>query len=326
MARYGVSRLAAAAALAIAAPLAAQAPARAETGAEPPADDHAIDRDRYERLTVPVTIAGAGPYRFLIDTGAQATVVTHRIVDDLALPRRGRAMLVAMGSAQMVDLVEVDELRFADRSVTGLLSPLLHSANIGADGILGLDSLQDLRVLIDFREERMQVADAATLGGNAGYEIIVRARRKLGQMVITDALVDNVRVAVVVDTGAQTTLGNSALLRKLRARDMGEITSMDVHGTQVVSDLSYARELEIGGMTMGNVPIGFADSPTFAALGLGRRPALILGIGNMRVFDRVAIDFARRQILFDIPGRHDPSRARAMFMSGRPIPAGPGRP
>ena len=79
-------------------------------------------------------------------------------------------------------------------------------------------------------------------------------------------------------------------------------------------------------MTMGNVPIGFADSPTFAALGFAKRPALILGIGNMRVFDRVAIDFARRQILFDIPGRHDPSRARAMFMSGGPIPGEPGSP
>ena len=54
----------------------------------PAPTDQAIDRDRYERLTVPVMIDGQGPYRFLIDTGAQATVVTHRIVDDLGLPAR----------------------------------------------------------------------------------------------------------------------------------------------------------------------------------------------------------------------------------------------
>ncbi len=319
MARPTLSFLAPlAACLALAAPAAAQAPQDSEPDSAEPAEDHALDRDRYERLTVPVTIDGEGPYRFLIDTGAQATVVTHRIANDLALPRRGTAMLVAMGSAERVDLVEVDELSFADRSITGLLSPLLHAGNIGADGILGLDSLQDLRVLIDFREERMHVADAETLGGNSGYEIIVRARRKLGQMVITDARLDNIRIAVVIDTGAQNSTGNRALLRKLRSRLAGEIVSTDVHGTHILSDLSYARELEIGGLTMGNVPIGFTESPTFEALGLARRPALILGIANMRVFDRVAIDFARRQILFDIPGRTDPSRARAMFMSRQP--------
>ena len=281
-------------------------------------EEAAIARDRYERMTVPVTIDGSRPYRFLIDTGAQATAVTYRIVDDLQLPLRGTATLVAMGSVEKVDLVEVDELSFADQSITGLLSPLLKASNIGADGILGLDSLQDLRVLIDFREERMLVADAKALGGNAGYEIIVRARRKLGQMVITDAYLDGVRTAVVIDTGAQTSIGNRALLRKLRTREMGELVSQDVHGAIITSDLSYARELEIGGLTMGNLPIGFTESPVFAALGLTRRPALILGIGNMRVFDRVAIDFARRQVLFDIPGKADPSRARAMFKGGWP--------
>jgi predicted aspartyl protease len=309
-----------AACLALTAAATAQEPPLIGEGTGPAAADHALDRDRYERLTVPVTIGGNGPYRFLVDTGAQATVVSHDIAEKLALPRRGQAMLVAMGSAQRVDMVEVDELSFADRSITRLLSPLLHAGNIGADGILGLDSLQDLRVLIDFREERMRVADAASLGGNSGYEIIVRARRKLGQMVITDATVDDIRISVIIDTGAQGSTGNRALLRKLRTRAQGEISATDVHGVRVFSDLSYVRNLEIGGMTMGNVPIGFTDSPTFHALGLDRRPALILGIGNMRVFDRVAIDFARQQVLFDIPGKSDPSRARAMFTGRSPGP------
>ncbi len=59
---------------------------------------------------------------------------------------------------------------------------------------------------------------------------------------------------------------------------------------------------------MGQVPIGYADTPVFAQLGLDDRPALILGMQNLRVFDRVAIDFADRRILFDLP---DGSRANA---------------
>ena len=268
-----------------------------------PSDEATLTADRHKRMTVPVTIAGEGPYRFLIDTGAQATVVTHQLVEDLALRRSGTATLVAMGSSRQVETVELDDLEFANRSVSGLISPLLHTSNIGADGILGLDSLQDTRVLIDFRERRMAIADAEYEESNSGYEIIVRARRKLGQMIITDARIDGVRAAVVIDTGAQNSIANPVLLRKLRARERHEIVSIDVLGTQLTSRATFLRSLQIGRAEMTNVQIGFADSPIFAALGLSRRPALVLGMNNLRVFDRVAIDFSTKRILFDMPSR-----------------------
>ena len=268
-----------------------------------PSDEAALKTDRHTRMTVPVTIAGEGPYRFLIDTGAQATVVTHRLVEDLELRRSGTALLVAMGSSQRVETVELDDLEFANRSVSGLISPLLHTGNIGADGILGLDSLQDTRVLIDFRERRMAVADAELEDSNSGYEIIVRARRKLGQMIITDAKIDGVRTAVVIDTGAQNSIANPVLLRKLRARERHEMLSVDVLGTQIVSRAAFLKSLQIGRAELTNVQIGFSDSPIFAALGLERKPALVLGMNNLRVFDRVAIDFGERRILFDMPSK-----------------------
>ena len=275
-----------------------------------PSDEATLTADRHKRMTVPVTIAGEGPYRFLIDTGAQATVVTHQLVEDLALRRSGTATLVAMGSSRQVETVELDDLEFANRSVSGLISPLLHTSNIGADGILGLDSLQDTRVLIDFRERRMAVADAEYEESNSGYEIIVRTRKKLGQMIITDARIDGVRAAVVIDTGAQNSIANPVLLRKLRAKERHEIVSVDVLGTQLTSRATFLRSLQIGRAEMTNVQIGFADSPIFAALGLSRRPALVLGMNNLRVFDRVAIDFSTKRILFDMPsrraGRDDP--------------------
>lgn len=58
------------------------------------------------------------------------------------------------------------------------------------DGILGLDSLQGKRVLMDFEAHTIAVADADALGGDRGFEIVVRARRMLGQLVITQAEID----------------------------------------------------------------------------------------------------------------------------------------
>ncbi len=289
-----------------------EAPASAQSSAIDSADDALLDpaeierirlqRDRYERITVPVTIAGEGPYRFLIDTGSQATAVTRRVVTDLALEPTGQATLIAMGSREIVETISLNGLEFANRRLNGITAPLLKTQNIGADGILGLDSLQDLRVQIDFRENRMAVADAESLGGDVGFEIVVRARRKLGQMIITNARVNGVRTAVVIDTGAQNSIGNRVLRRKLRARDENEQqTSTDVNGTELHSDLAFARKLTIGGLELSRVPIGFAESPVFAALGLDKRPALVLGMNNLRLLNRVAIDFSSREILFDLP-------------------------
>ena len=260
-----------------------------------------FDRDRYERMTVPVTIDGQGPYRFFVDTGAQATVVTPRIQEDLQIEATGRAMLVAMGSRRLVQTLPIDRLEFADRTLSGLTSPLLQRQHVGADGILGLDSLQDMRVLIDFAEGRMSVADAENAGDATGYEIVVRARAKLGQMIITDARLDGVKTAVIIDTGAQNSVGNMALLRRLRAKEHERFRATDVHGTVIEGDVAFAKRLQIGRMDLSNVPIGFADSPALEALGYKGKPALILGMGNLRNFQRIAIDFPTRRVLFDLP-------------------------
>jgi hypothetical protein len=61
------------------------------------------------------------------------------------------------------------------------------------------------------------------------------------------------------------------------------------------------RSLTIGGLSLTNVPLAFADAPAFEALGLKDQPVLSLGMDHLRMFDRVAIDFSNRRVLFDVP-------------------------
>ena len=172
----------------------------------------------------------------------------------------------------------------------------------GADGILGLDSLQDQRVLLDFVREEIAIADADELGGNRGYEIVVKARAKLGQLIITEAHLDGVRVAVVVDSGAQGSIGNLALQQRFRrSRHMGETEVTDINGVAMSGAVKLADDLQIGRARLQNIPIMFADSPTFHALGLADQPALMLGMQELKLFRRVAIDFKTRRVLFDLP-------------------------
>lgn len=263
--------------------------------------------DRYSRMTIPVTIEGAGPFQFMIDTGSQATVVSHRLRERLKLPSLGTVTVIGMVARKEVELVKLDGLEFASRVFDAIHAPLLEAQHMGADGILGLDSLQGLRVLIDFRSDTIAVNDAAALGGDRGYEIVVRARNKKGRLIITDAEIDGVRTAVVLDTGSQGSMGNTALQRRLRTRKGVEVTSTDVTGGTFAGRLDAGRSLRIGRragtgeLRLEGLSMIYSDAPAFAALGLADKPAMVLGIEDLRLFDRVAIDFAARTVLFDLP-------------------------
>lgn len=261
-------------------------------------------RERYNRMTVPVTIDEHGPYDFMIDTGAEATVLSRDLADRLGLLDRSPATLVAMASRRPIETAFVPNLALGSRNFNIPTAPLVERENIGAaDGVLGLDSLQDQRVLLDFQKQQIAVADAADLGGNKGYDIVVKARRRLGQLIITSARFDNVRVSVIVDTGAQASIGNAALMRRLRGASAGPAQITDINGVEASGNVRLASEVHIGDLQFSNIPVAFVESPLFKQLGLDDEPAMVLGMNELRMFRRVAIDFKQGKVLFDIPPR-----------------------
>ena len=118
---------------------------------------------------------------------------------------------------------------------------------------------------------------------------------------MTDARIAGVRVAVVVDTGADATIGNRALQRALgRHATIAQTTLSSVTGQELPADVGLAPALEVQGLSISNVLLAFADAPPFQQLGLERKPAILLGMREMRLFNRVAIDFPARKIMFDL--------------------------
>lgn len=260
------------------------------------------DRDSGGRLTVPVRIGGQGPYDFLIDTGAERTILARGLAERLGLAPSGRATLTGVAGSIPVDLVDVAEVRLGSRTFYDLSAPLLEGSHIGADGIIGLDGLQKQRVVIDFRRNLIAVDDAKALGGNTGYEIVVTARRRGHQLIMTEAKVDGVKTTVVLDTGAQNSIGNRALQRALAKRGkMTQTTLFSVTGQTIVADLALARSVKLGDLELEGMYLAFADAPPFENLGLHDKPAMLLGMGQLRALQRVAIDFNARKVLFDVP-------------------------
>ena len=273
----------------------------------------ALDTEANERMTVSVSIMGQGPFEFIIDTGAQVSVLSRELADHLAIHEREAATLVALNSSRAVQVVDVPDVALGSREFDIYRAPLIERENLGgADGMLGLDSLQDQRVMLDFENNHLAVAPAKELGGNRGFEIVVRARRRSGQLIITNATLDGVRVAVMIDTGAQSSTGNLALLERLRnSRAEGVAVLTDVNGVSANSKVRVTRSLNFGTAKLENVLVTFADSPTFEMLDLADEPALILGMAELRLFNRVAVDFEKRRLLFDIPGNRRRNNRRS---------------
>lgn len=278
--------------------------AEAQQGQAIAIDTIAMEIERYRRMTVPVTIMGEGPFHFMVDTGAQATVLSRELAEQLQLHDREAAMLVGMASRRQVETTMVSDFMLGERTMTIRTAALVEGQHIGgADGILGIDSLQGQRVLLDFADGRMSISDSLGSGGRGGYDIVVRAQARLGQLIIHRARIDGVDVDVIVDTGAQGSVGNLALQERLRRRrQLDDAVMTDVNGAQISGETRVARRLNLGSAQVNNMVVTFADSPTFHALDLQSRPALILGMSELRLFKRVAIDFRSRRVLFDLPG------------------------
>lgn len=298
-----------------AAQLAASVPVEPETEAtiadslpdqfiQPDAEQIAIEKDRLERMTVSVRIDKGGPYAFIIDTASQRTILSKEIAGALALDIEDEVTIVALAGSTVVQTVFVPSLTLGKRSYDGLISPTFRSANIGADGVLGLDSLQGQRILFDFLARNISIEDTSEpLKARSHREIVVTARRRSGQLIFTNATIAGVRTSVIIDTGGELSIGNKALQRRLRLKSsaMEQTSLVDVTGRSVQADYGIAEELLIGRARFGVIPIAFADIAPFKALKLDKSPALFLGMDALRKFDRVAIDFANRKIYFLIP-------------------------
>ena len=258
------------------------------------------DRDR--RMTVPVRIGEDGPYHFVIDTGSQSSVVSTDLAMRLAIPLAGKARIIGVAGTQSVDTAMIGAFGLGRRTLNDLEVALLEASNIGADGIVGIDGLQQQRVLLDFEKNQMAVGSARSLGGNSGFEIVVTAKRRQGQLIMTNALVDGIRTDVIIDTGADTSIANRALQRALGNRAAyQQVTLRSVTGDDIVADLGFPRKLSIDEITITDLLVAYADTPVFAVLDLERRPAMMLGMRELRLFKRIAIDFDKRKVYFDLP-------------------------
>lgn len=269
-------------------------------------EDIKFKNETNDRMTVPVTLGGHGPYRFLVDTGADRTAISRELASRLQLPPGIGVNLHSVVGVSDVATAKMPALQLTRRATTIADAPLLDSVNMGADGILGTDSLAAQRVVFDFTSQTMSIvpSSAPDFHDEPGM-IVVTARRRNGRLVVTDATANGREVTVVLDTGSEVSIGNEALRAALHNGELSggflpvEIES--VTGDKLPGEITFIKDLEVGGVSLRNLAVVFARAHTFDQLQLNKRPALLLGMNAIRAFKKVSIDFTNLTLRVIVP-------------------------
>ncbi|WP_428631449.1 retroviral-like aspartic protease family protein [Sphingopyxis sp.] len=286
-----------------------------------------FDLDATRRMSVKVMVGGKGPFAFLVDTGAERTVIARELAARLGLVEGAKLRLATIGGSATVPSFRVAALQMSDLLLASVEAPAFHGRHIGAAGLIGVDMLEERRVLIDFRKETMQILATRRRAPSLIKDddaIVVTARNSAGRLILSDARLNGKRIDVIVDTGAQTSVGNLALQKLVADRRANRYpfvaTELSaVTGEAVPAMRTAIKRIVINGMDVNDLPVSFADSQAFRVLGLSERPALLLGMDSLSLFDRVEIDFPNRRVVFDLPdaANRQTGQRMAFHMTGR---------
>jgi hypothetical protein len=256
------------------------------------------------RMTVEVLVNGRGPYRFLVDSGADTSVVGLRIARELQLPIGEPANLHGMTSSSRVDRVRVAELTLGQSTIRNLQVPALREVDLGGAGMIGIDALVEQRLMMDFETRVIKVEDARRPAARPlPGEIVVTGRRRRGQLILTQVRAAGLPIEAVIDTGSEITIGNLALRDRLIRGNRDKFTTVPVTGVTGVTinvDIAKVGVLRLGSVTLRDVPVAFAEVPPFAMFGLSKEPALLLGTDLMETFRRISLDFRARKVRFQL--------------------------
>ena len=120
------------------------------------------------QIVLAVSINHSGPYNFLLDTGAQITMVDPSLAAELHLDTQGAAVVAGAGSRQSASFAQLDLLEAGSHAVANqkvLVYDLqnLRSADLHIQGILGEDFLEHFDMLIDNAHSLLCLDDSAAM-------------------------------------------------------------------------------------------------------------------------------------------------------------------
>jgi predicted aspartyl protease len=258
-------------------------------------------RDRIGRVWVPVHINERGPFRLVLDSGASHSAVIERVATQLNLSMDVSPPVLLRGvtGTAVRPTINATSLSVGDLWVGPAMLPIVEDAFGGAEGLLGTDGMQDKRIFIDFRNDFINISRSRNRRAAEGYVALpfIKTTRRL---LMVNAHVGTLPVRAIIDTGAQSTIGNLALKDALRRQISNRPRGRDeIHGA--TGDIQFGQGAMVSPIILGELEVRdahvtFGEMHIFEHWSLGNQPAILIGMDILGLLDTLVIDYQRQEL------------------------------
>jgi Aspartyl protease len=255
-------------------------------------------------MVVEVSINHRGPYRFLLDTGTQMTMIDPVLATSLQLPEYGHARVASTGMSTSASYSELALLEAGLHTVTDLRVLVYDLSNLGAmgltiQGVLGEDFLEHFDMLIDNVHKLLCLDSSGAMRADVKGPHTALATRSeiadgpaLSNLIIFEARLSNARrpVRLMLDSGA-----NGAILfntvEYLAPRQTGHVAGTGVDGRGLIFSALPPQDVKIGSRGLQGVPFVSLAGPQKDSRAKGFDGVLSIALFR-RVFIAAADHFA----------------------------------
>lgn len=254
-------------------------------------------------MVAPMLVNGAGPFRFIVDTGANRSAISEVLAGRLGLGPTGMGDVHSVGGVMSAPLTHVSSLRYGEVDLQAGATPIVEGAMLaGEDGLLGVDGMSGRRLLIDFENRCVEIASAARPLPRRGWNAI-QGELRFGHLVVVDGDINGQRVKVLIDTGSDSTLANTAFRNQLQGLRVSperiDYARAYTAGTPIVLDTAVLiPRLGIGQVQVSGVTAYVADFHIFRLWGFNDEPAILIGMDVLTRTRAIAIDYQRATVHF----------------------------
>ena len=256
-------------------------------------------RDRIGRIWAPVYLDGKGPFRLVLDTGANRSAVISRVADALGEQARTDSTVRLRGATgtAIVPLIRVGQMEIGDLVLAPVMLPVVLDVFGGADGVLGNEGLRDKRIVIDFKHDSISIKRSQREPAGYGFITMPITFGKNGLPVI-DAFIGGVRAKAILDTGAPDSLGNMALLNALK-HQAGEVSDTEIVGVTLDVERGLRMRMPriyLKSLLIQGAVVSFDDAYIFQHWRMTSEPIIMLGMDVLGVLDQIIIDYKAREL------------------------------
>jgi len=260
-------------------------------------------KDGSGRAVALISINGQGPFRFIIDTGANRSVLSRSLATRLGLAPSGESIVHSILGAEPAMLVNVDSLSFGALHLSRGDTPVLDSPMLdGAHGLLGVDGMAGRLLHVDFIKNCVEIYEDAAQLPMKGWQSVT-ARMRFGSLLMVPGEIMGVPVNVLIDTGSNISLANKQFQQALRGVAARSVQYHDgrafTFGRPLVLQQSvWTPRLRLGHTSMDSVKAYIGDFHVFDFWGLQDEATLLIGMDLLARSDEMAIDYERGIVHF----------------------------